>query len=154
MTKQPRVGTTDFINRARLLWGQGKNLGTIANELGCDVYELSPWVYAPDLESAIAGATRLWRPLGGNRWELRFHDQWWHRLQREPTLGIGEVVPRQRVWEVVLCPMGIHVTNRVTIDGAREAGERDARTRAKRDGEHGAQLLINSNRVLEALGDA
>lgn len=77
------------------------------------------------------------------RYELRFHDDWWHVVQREPT---------GTQWEVVLFPMGIHVTNRVTIDRACEAGERDARQRAVHQGRLAAKALVNSNRVLEVLG--
>jgi len=30
---------------AKELWDAGRNLGEIARELGCTVYDLSPWLY-------------------------------------------------------------------------------------------------------------
>jgi hypothetical protein len=43
------------INRAfRLFYGEGLNLGAIAQDLGCGLYDLSPWLAAPSLRIAQA----------------------------------------------------------------------------------------------------
>jgi hypothetical protein len=33
----------------RMFYGEGKNLGEITKELGCGIYDLSPWLTAPAL---------------------------------------------------------------------------------------------------------
>lgn len=40
--------TDEQIERARLMWASGANLGVIGSELGCSIYALSPWLYTED----------------------------------------------------------------------------------------------------------
>lgn len=42
--------------RAIELWSEGKTLGEIATTLGCSIYDLSPWIYKPEMDAAYAEA--------------------------------------------------------------------------------------------------
>lgn len=38
---------------AKGLWKQGLTLGEIADKLSCSIYDLSPWIYADDLDKIL-----------------------------------------------------------------------------------------------------
>lgn len=43
--------TDEQVAEARRLWATGDmNLGEIARELGCSIYDLSPWLYAHETQ--------------------------------------------------------------------------------------------------------
>lgn len=42
------------MEQARKLWADGENLGSIAETLRCSVYDLSPWLYADEINAALA----------------------------------------------------------------------------------------------------
>ncbi|KMO21386.1 hypothetical protein SQ03_03260 [Methylobacterium platani JCM 14648] len=50
--------TEDQTNRAyRLFYGEGMNLGQVAETLGCGLYALTPWLTAPSLRIAEQAIT-------------------------------------------------------------------------------------------------
>lgn len=54
------------VMRAREMWAGDSSLEEIAAELGCSIYDLSPWLYQDETRELMADAMRRLAEQGGD----------------------------------------------------------------------------------------